>query len=265
MKISRFAIPAVLLALALTGCQRQTQPPETSIPKDMQLHVYDIPKDYGDLQHELNIVLSPPAKSGEAQIVRGRASMTPEGRLLLLAPADIQKAVAAFLKDLPPQKGASSGSAPITVTYWFVAGRPGGRTPDLSGPPWKEIALPLQEIINSQGPMEFDIMERLEVVDPQSRMGADLTGENAEVNEVIRTEDGKIKGLIAMTAGRTSGTYAHRVKSEISVDPGQFLILGQTGFTHFDNYSPFKGASGGAEAHGNTMFYIVRAQIHRQQ
>jgi hypothetical protein len=223
----------------------------------MELRVYDIPRNYEEVQHELNIVLSGPSKSGETSAVYGRASMTPDGRMLLLAPADIQRAVAAFLKELPQQKGAPSVFPTITMTYWFVAGRPGGKTPDLSTPPWKEIALPLQEIVNSQGPMEFDIMEKLAVVDSGKGNEVKLQGEKTGILQHTRVEDGKVVAAI-------QSLDPHGLRSEITLTPGQFVVLAQVGFTRWGSYAPFKDSSGNTEERGNTMFYIVRAQTGRQ-
>jgi len=221
-------------ALTSLACNAGPTPPEKP---EMQLQIYDVPQGTArDLRGALNNALGNYKEAGDAPL--GRASLAPDGRLIVLAPERLQKGVAALVN----QAGTRPNTLPVPVdiTYWFVVGKRGGTG---QSPGLEEIKPALDEIVKSQGAMQFRQLEQLKL--------STTTGDTGTVH----SDSVHVKQELAYTGGvvmaRVSLSVANRsLDTTLQAKPHQLIVLGQSGFK--------EGDKSDEEA---TLFYVIRADV----
>lgn len=110
---------ALLMALALAGCERPGPPAESA--EGAQVRVYSVPAGQTEaLANALNEVLD--AREGTPAI--GRASARIPGQLVVLAPAGVHASVEHALEGLVGAPSAPAAAA-STLRFWRVDVRPG--------------------------------------------------------------------------------------------------------------------------------------------
>ena len=230
----------VSLAAPLTGCEaRGTRPPPGE--ELLQPRVYSVT----------------PAHTEEAwQAIMGalqggppgaRAERLPDERLLVVAPVELHEKIGAALQKF--REGLPVRAAELD--YWLVLGEPAGAPAGLDLAP--EIAPVLRNIVSSQGPMKFTLLEtsRLSSVLDES---ASAQGDLAHVHQVVSVVAGVPVADITIELRGEHGNKVQQRSLHARVDlrPDQPLLLGQAGYAD-------EGAGG-----RKTVFYLLRAALTRE-
>jgi hypothetical protein len=222
-------------ALTIVACEPTAA--VAPVKPEMQLQVYDVPQGVArDLRGALNNALGNYKESGEAPL--GRASLAPDGRLIVLAPERIQKGVAALVEQAG--KRPSTLPVPVDLTYWFVVGRRGaaGQAPGL-----EEIKPALDEITRAQGPMQFRQLEQLKLSTITGEVGT-VHGEQVNVKQEMTFTAGVVMARVSLS------TRTKSVETTVQARPHQLIVLGQSGFK--------EGDKADEEA---MLFYVIRADV----
>ena len=229
--MKRLLFLAALCALACNATPAAPEKPE------MQLQVYDVPQGTArDLRGALNGALGNVKETADTAL--GRASLAPDGRLIVLAPERIQMGVAALVDQAG--KRPSTLPVPVDLTYWFVVGKRGAAS---VAPGLEEIKPALDEIAKAQGPMQFRQLEQLKLSTVTGDVGT-VFGDVAHVKQEIAYSPGAVMARVSLSVGGKS------VETTLQARPHQLIVLGQSGFKEADK--------GDEEA---TLFYVIRADV----
>jgi hypothetical protein len=219
-------IPALL---SLAACH--SPPPSEA----MELRTYDIPKGSAtSLLYTFKDVMW----MGDKNQNVGRAVLTPDGRLAVLATPGVQAGVEALVEEV--KKHPPAADQTVTLHYFLVLGKP---TPSAAPYPAGsgEIKEALDEIVRSQGPQAFTVAERV--------------GLSSLHNEEGRLDNTEAKLEIRQVAVQTSdSTYAKlsvrwkddKVETRVHLAPDRVVVLGVTG------QHPGDGGD------TTTLYYVVR-------
>jgi len=233
---------AVALVLALSACnvpQASTAPARP----EMVLQVYDVPQGAaGDLRQALARVLDNAPKDSH-ELPTGRVTVTPDGRLIVLAPEKVQAGVRAVVDQVARRPAVAPPR--VDMNYWFVLGKPApaGEEAELS-PELAEIKPALDELVRTQGPMQFRKMEHLRMSTIAGESGRVDSGE-VSVRHDVSTTSGVVLARVSLRAGpRTLDTT-------VQLEPEQLVVLGQGGWK--DDRAK--------DAEEQTLFYVMRADL----
>ena len=186
-----------------------------------ELRTYQVPADYQD---DLRDMLRSALGTGDTRL--GRVTNGPGGTLLVVAPPRLQRGVQQILDagfEVPPV------ASPVTLSYWFLVGRPaessGATTPfsviGRRAPPQLEPVL--AQIAAAQGPTEFWLLEEVQLTSmPQNR--AVTSSRFVQVAQRATRTGEEVVADIEISFG----TY--HLESRVSLWAGQLLVLGQSGF-----------------------------------
>jgi hypothetical protein len=218
---------AALVAI-LTGCH-STPTEDTTLV----LRTYDVPKGTG---RSVISTLDNMFWMGDQQKRIGRASITPDGRLAVLASQSVQTGVQSLVDEItkhPPNYEQS-----VELHYFVLLGKPAA-SPQPPPPGVNEIQPALDEIARSQGPQTFTVAQRVRL--------ASLNGDDGKVE----TEQVKISQKAAQTNDGVDGIIAiqfakfDRVETRIHLGVDRIVVLG--------------AASQHSDApDGSTLYYVVR-------
>jgi hypothetical protein len=182
-------------------------------------------------------------------------SVSREGdQLVVVAPPGIHRGIPAFLKSLETaQSEVDRGS--VEVDYWLVVGTPSQDAPDVEA--FGELGATLDEIVKSQGPMRFRVLEQLtlsSVVGDSGesrgsigrvRQQVDLSGDRILIDADVQFHDGGHIGL------NNTG-----LKTRYTLRPGQIGVMARSGYDE----NPKRGGAD-KDVRGATLFYVVRARL----
>jgi hypothetical protein len=176
---------------------------------------------------------------GENEKRVGRAAVTPDGHLLVLAPPNVQDGVQPLIDELA--KHPPSLEQTIELYYFVVLGKPAA-APQPPPPGVSDIQPALDEIVKSQGPQTFTVMQRARL--------STLNGTDGKV------EADKLK-IWQKAAATNDGVDAQvnidfpgsgKVESRVHLVADRIVVLGSTA-QHTD-------------ASEGTLYYVVRAAPH---
>jgi hypothetical protein len=240
------AIGAAVAAVPILVLQHQAGPPRDPIT----MRTYPVaPEIAGEMKSALAEAL------GQAP---WRVSLPAEGVLLVNAPESVQTGVQGILAQVAAKKPPPTPSLHFEI--WLVsagAGKPG------NGPGLGEVGPALVDLQKAQGPLHFDLLEKLAL---QARAGADdsqIQGEHANVR-IVPTVRHDSNGepviaarisvqLIASTPPAFPPTVTNpgSLRALVELRPGQLLVIGQSNLTT----RPI------ADSTPAQMYYIVRASL----
>ena len=221
--------PVLALAALVSACRLSSGEPSTA----MELRTYDVPK--GTIR-PLATMIKDSLYLDEGKTI-GRATMTPDGRLAILAPHNVQEGVQQLIAEVikhPPTHDQT-----IDMHYYVVLGKPSSK-PEPPPAGAVEIQGALDEIVRTQGPQTFTVAQRIELSslnDEKSHVQAD----QLRVTQLaVQTPDGVYARIdVEFAKVNTLETRVHLV-------PGRIVVLGAAGQRAGDTFD------------GSTLYYIVR-------
>jgi hypothetical protein len=234
------AIVGITLLAATTGCAGRNAAEEKA-DEPLALRTYKVP---GGLENDVRSMLRN-VLGGDAPV--GRVTGGPGGTLVVVAPESLHAGIEGLLGELEAVDTPSLRPVPIELTYWILAGTP---EPDLReghraapGSRLDAIAPVLSELVQSQGAMEFRLIERIELASIGEEHGQ-ITGRSATIRQRAWLVGGEVVADVQIT---TSDLGA--VQTRVKLAPEQILVLGQSG------YRDPQDASEG------TLFYVVSSDV----
>jgi hypothetical protein len=219
----------------------------------VELRTYAVPDEYRD---ELRDMLRG-ALAGDPPL--GRVTDGPGGSLLVVAPARIQAGLENIVDDeldMPPT------ADPVTLTYWFLAGRPldapeGEQTFAVVDQKLMRLESVLTQIAASEGPTEFTLLDQVQAT--STSRSASVRGRSSFVQQTAtRRGDQIVARVEIMPAGGPDAAFQRNVfSSEVVLEPGQFLVLGYAGFDGV----PHDAFPGAARDERLTLYYVMAADL----
>jgi hypothetical protein len=218
-----------LAPIVLAGCR--SAPPEDATA--LILRTYDVPKGSA---RSVVAVLDSTFWLGEQQKRLGRASITPDGRLAVLAPSNVHTGVQTLVDEVA--KHPPTFDQTIELHYFLVLGKP-APAPQPPPPGVAEIQPALDEIVRSQGPQTFTVVQRAHL--------ATLNGEGGKVEadklkitqKAAQTNDG-VDAIVTMDFSGND-----KIDSRVHLTEDRIVVLGATG----QRSDP---------GDGTTLYYVVR-------
>ena len=220
---------------------------EAAASETLEMRVYTVPK--GQSQ-EVQSMLKSALVWGDNPV--GRVSAGPGDTLVVVAPAQIHAGVAGLVSEL-----AKVDSKPelkqVTVEYWMIVGRPIDSPPSegyaVSGDSRLTAVEPaLEAIVGTQGPMEFSLMERVQITTLNSDHGR-ANGRNSIIEHRISDVGGRLTGDVQLIVGQ------NQLQTRVALDPGQLLVMGQVGYR--GRVGDVFDTDGSADI---TLYYVMAGQ-----
>jgi hypothetical protein len=205
----------------------------------LELRSYEIEP---DLSRELRSILNEALVRGEGQAPVGRATVGPNGRLIVAAPAEVLATVEDLVEEI--RSAAPSRSPVVGISYWMVEGRPAAET---TYPNRLTSVVPaLEGIASVDGPTAFQLDEKI-VLRSMSGDHATASGRNYHVAQRSSERGDEVYAEIQIQG---HGRRTPSIQLGVRLTPGELLVLGQTGIRD----------AGGDEDSGITLYYIVQAE-----
>jgi len=228
--------PALAALVAIfTGCH--SAPAEDK--NALVLRTYDVPK--GSARAVVT-TLSDTFWMGENQARLGRAAITPDGRLTVLASQNVQAGVQTLVDEVTKHPPTYEQS--VELHYFVLRGKPAA-SPQPPPAGVSEIQPALDEIVRSQGPQTFTLAERVRL--------SSLNGEDGKVDteqvkiwqKAAQTNDG-VDALVGIQfAKNDKSVFENRLETRILLGADRIVVLGATS-QHSD------------APDGSTLYYVVR-------
>ena len=218
-----------LIAHVTTGC-RGASPDEANA---LLLRTYDVPK--GSARAIVS-TLNSTFWTGEQQKLPGRASITPDGRLVVLATQNVQVGVQGLVDEVtkhPPTYEMS-----IELHYFVIFGKPAA-SPQPPPAGASEIQPALDEIARSQGPQTFTVAERVRLTSQNGDDGKVETEQLKVFQKAAQTSDG-VDANVAIQFAKND-----KVDTRVHLGADRIVVLGATS-QHSDALE------------GSTLYYVVR-------
>jgi hypothetical protein len=244
----------IVLFFAMKEAPGETEP--------VELRVYTVPRElHNDIHSSLRHALA--GMSGDNSKLVGRVASGPNGTLVVTAPPDIHDGIADFLAELDAMERPASPPAPVSMTYWFIVGRPVdqaalAQTPEQYLTTGKRrldnLDKVLREISSVQGPTEFRLMDQIRI----TSIGHDRTearGKYAIVEQrTTRADGGNVVGEVLLTF-----EGGNMMRSQVMLEPDQLLVLGQAGI-NVRRLAPFGPREDTEDA---TLYYVMTSSLER--
>ncbi len=223
-------------------------------PQEMQLRTYRLPE--GQDVKTFRNYLRNSLDTGDQSL--GTVTTYPDGSLVVTAPVSVHDGIEDLIGELT-KRGPEPAKPPpssVTVNYWFLLGKPipGGESRIASQALQQSQHLQpvLKEIVKAQGGMEFHLLEQMRLISLDNNSDAEVRGRRVAVRqEVLSHDSGQRLADIKVTMFGKSGVL-HTLQSRIKLEPGKFIILGQTAYNNRDGGLPQL-----AEADEQVMLYYV--------
>jgi hypothetical protein len=233
--LTGLAMALVLGIAATTSCGLAETRSDTPAP--LVLESYQVPVGYeGEIRSTLRSAL------GETG---GRVSVGPSGTILVLATQQVQRGVKTFIDELAAKGAPPATPQPVTMSYWIVLGAPAtGDRYRLEDVALKEIEPALAEVSDSQGPQRFKLLERAQL----ASAGDDWDQSNGRYLSVEQ----RVTLLQDVVVGNVRlRLREHNLATEIKLEPGQIVVLGQTGVSDWTSSADFKA---------DTLYYVITSR-----
>ena len=214
--LTSLAAAAVLLACSTPGVAEDSQ--------EVELKTYSVPHGF---ESEVRSMLRTALGTDENRV--GRASLGPAGKLLVVAPPGVQEGVAALIRELGELDSPPPPPIPVNMTFWLVVGEPldpatmkSGEY-SVKGHNLGDVAPALEQISQTQGPQEFELLERLRL----SSTGDDwarVRGLHVQIEQrASAVQDSVVADLRILM-------QQYSLNTQVKLRPGQFVVLGQSGY-----------------------------------
>ncbi|MGH7282041.1 MAG: hypothetical protein ACRELY_10990 [Polyangiaceae bacterium] len=233
----------VLLAVAaLCACQKA--PIAESNP--VELHTYDVPK---GVARPLITTFKDAFWVDDKTPPVGHATMTPDGRLLVVAPRNVQAGVQTLVDDVAKHPPVVDST--VELHYWMVMGHPSAAPGPIS-PGMKEVEPALEEIAKTQGPQNFTLIQHVQLSSLQDEWGkaeaspGDTAGSKLVISQHALESNDMVFARVEIHYGKNDA-----IETRVNLTTGQTVVLGTTGQRYAE--APDAGDGDGA-----TLYYLVR-------
>jgi hypothetical protein len=225
---------AALIAI-LNGCHSAPAEDKDSLV----LRTYDVPK--GSARSVVS-TLDATFWMGEQQRRLGRVSMTPDGRLAVLASQNVQTGVQALVDEITKHPPTYEQS--IELHYFVILGKPAA-SPQPPPAGASEIQPALDEIVRSQGPQTFTLTERVRLSSVNGDDGKVETEHVKIWQKAAQTNDG-VDALVGIQLAKSEkSAFGDRIETRVNLGADRIAVLGATN-QHSD------------ASDGSTLYYVVR-------
>lgn len=224
--------------VALSSCDLSKHPENTGtgVPSNLVLRSYEVPNNGAQrLRGTLKDLLWFGNESKDANRFVGRADVGPDGRLIVLAPESVHDGVKTIIANLATSPAKEPGT--VRIDYWVVRGAAGeGELPANLG----EIATALNEVKKNDGPMAFDLVEKLSVSSLPNERGV-MDGRDTRVRQVTNVLDGNVVADLDLER------FGQRLSTRVRLKPGVIAVLASAGM-----------ASADVKDTTHTVYFVVR-------
>ena len=264
MKIKTGFIFVVFLSLIVfAGC---TNPQNDSKESEaLVLKSYEVPERFAkEVSETINDLLSKDADKPEnSQPPIGKATIAPDGQILVAAPKSFHDGLKDFIASLASSKPEPSLST--EVNYWIVAGRKANKPATFEE--FNTIKPALETIQNNQGSMEFKLLDHIILTSSGQGTTTRLDGELFNISQTLSAySDGSLGiGSYIGHQFREPPNMSYKrysINTQIETQSGKLVVLGQVsqGF----NMPIFTTAEEG-KPHYETVsvFYIISASVKK--
>jgi hypothetical protein len=227
MRLSLLPVAALVATLA-TGCR--SAPPEDSAA--LELRTYDVPKGSA---RALVATLGDTLWMGDQKLV-GRAVVTPDGRLVVLAPRHVHAGVETLVAEVAKHPPTYEQS--VELHYFVLLGKPAA-APTPPPPGLGEVQPALDEIVRSQGPQTFTVAQRVRLSSLNGDSGKVEADQIKIEQKAAQTSDG-VDAIINIQFAKND-----RLATRVHLTADRIVVLGATS-QHPD------------AADGSTLYYVVR-------
>jgi hypothetical protein len=199
--------------LGAAGCP--SGPAAGDVAPTAELRTYAVPPGYtGDVRTALRQAF------GDDGV--GRVAMGPSGQLVVVAPAAVHRGIAEFVEQLAALPQPPAEPNPVTLDYWLVVGvDPDARIADDTAR-LAPVADALDRIVREEGPQRFELVEHLRL----SSVGEDwaqITGRVVTAQQRATLAQGVVVAELQV------GMRQHRLQTQVKLDPGQIVVLAESG------------------------------------
>jgi hypothetical protein len=228
-------------------------------PQEMQMRTYRVPE--GLNTPEFRGDLSRSLTTGEQKL--GTVQTLSDGTLLVTAPASVHEGIEDLVAEMSQRRSAEPVAAPATVTisYWFLLGRPreGGGVEVASPTLERNAAMRpvLEEIVGAQGGMQFELLEQLQLRSLDNGTHGAIRGRRISAEQRVMEHGGDERlADIKITIFGPRGVR-HTLESRIRLEPGRYVVLGQTAFNDKgDKPSALESLGGDL-----MLYYVISSEI----
>jgi hypothetical protein len=237
--LSCMAIMVLAMGIIGTGCDTNSDNNDQAL----LLQTYEVPAEYA---LEVSTVIRDLLILSGKDVARiGEVRIGPGDMITVAAPASIHRGIEKLIDNIV--KAKPEPPLLVSLTYWIVVGSPAEKS--VWPPQLSEIEPALQAISASEGPMSFDLHERLHLRS-LSGESASLRGGMTTVRQTATAREDSVLGDIAIQ----SAGMDQNVNTKIQIGFDDVLVLGQSGCPQW------QVASGGQKTKcgpGSNVFYIV--------
>lgn len=250
MKMRRMVIGVVVLAvvLGMIGCYRDDA---SGDPSEVVLRTYDLPE--GVNRTNVMNLLGTTFKTGETSVAG--TAYGPGNSVIVTGPRSVHDGVAAIIAEYTTAMEAEAQAPPptsVAVDYWVVIGQPGNPAPRPAT--LSAIAPALDEIESQQGQTGFHLLERIRLTGVEGK-DSTLRGRLVSAQQRIMTHPSAGRLADIELAMHTSKGIRYHLKSRIELQPGRFVVLGQTAYDRRGQGVP-RAMESGAEL---LLYYVIVA------
>jgi hypothetical protein len=181
-----------------------------------------------------------------------RASLAPDGRLVVVGDGEIQAGVKELVAGMA---GHQATPRTITVSYWLVSGRLAKAEAPLPAD-LKPVADALHEVALQTGPQEFALWEQLQLV--SNGVESTIQGRHSGIRQSADVAGDKVLLTTKISASHLS-EHMHgpnNIETKLEIAPDQTVVLAQTGFNPAE---PINSPSGNDPP--VSLYYLVKASV----
>lgn len=240
-RVALWVVAALLLFMATYfGLNRLRADP-------VVLENYAVPP---EIAEEVSRALSGALWRGQNDPPIGAVTLMPNGRLVVTAPASVQRSVSRIIDDITENKPGPTPA--ITFDVWVVTATAGGnpQTPEALA----EVGPALEVIRKAKGPQAFELLEKLSTVARTGRDSSDVHGARSSMKvdaSLRRAEDNQQLVAAKLRIGINGLGWNSGLEAQTEMRPGELLVVGQSAL----------GSPMGAPPSNKQVYYIVRATL----
>lgn len=182
---------------------------------------------------------------------KGRATQTPDGRLLIAAPSSVHDSLKVFFTE--DALGNPTPRETMRVEYWVVSGRVGEKTP-----PIPELTEALASVERAQGYNAFTVLERASLSSLDGEFASASGSVFRKVQQRVSARGEEVEAHVELRVKPDREGPEFKLDTMLRVTPGQTVVLGQAGYTTSQPESLGKPTGPSA------LFYVVRVTPSRR-